>query len=384
MRQQHRDRGADHGAAALAARSRAGAVGLDDPLLARASRSAAERGGSIASSALDDGLARKLAGLVPAHAVGDRPDAGVRACRDSGPRCAAARCRHASRRRYRTWLASICIGHRSSSHQSYSECKASGQHLGEQERGRACAAASARAAGSPRRRWSTRSSPPHRRWRNRRSARRRTRRAASCRCAWRDQCRPSSADHVTAPGDERDRRERTASCSRRASTVSNGRCLLERGEQKLLGRREPVVLRIEVGRRDRRALVGEGEQRQRKVAPDAVERGHERAEHGRAAEFRAEPEAPDRRGQECLLPAVAEPCRLAESPPCIHGSHTSRNARGASDGDEVALGGSFPNRPQRMASRFRSDSGTPAAPADVRGLRIEPPRTDSAARVRRR
>ena len=60
--------------------------------------------------------------------------------------------------------------------------------------------------------------------------------------------------------------------------------------------------------------------------------------------------------------------RLAEMLPCIHGSHTSRNARGANSAMKSRLAGSFPKRPHRMRFRFHSDSGTLAGSPDSSGL----------------
>src|SRR5215813_7189758 len=50
--------------------------------------------------------------------------------------------------------------------------------------------------------------------------------------------------------------------------------------------------------------------------------------------------------------------RLAETPPCIHGSHTLRKSRGANTAMKSLLAASFPNRLQRMAGALNSSRAT--------------------------
>src|SRR5688572_18130643 len=81
--------------------------------------------------------------------------------------------------------------------------------------------------------------------------------------------------------------------------------------------------------------------------------------------------------------------RLAESPPCIHGSHTPRNSRGALMAMKSRLVGSFPYRPhcivalhipwgQRNSRNAGSVSGLCTEPARKRYCNSVPPTTKVA------
>src|SRR5665213_4332342 len=88
--------------------------------------------------------------------------------------------------------------------------------------------------------------------------------------------------------------------------VLKHRIMVQRRKQKSLSHAEPFVLGIDIGRDNWRIGIGYSVQRERIITADAVERGHDRARHRRSADRRTEPEAPDRSGQKCLLPLIAE------------------------------------------------------------------------------
>src|SRR5216683_5180940 len=95
-------------------------------------------------------------------------------------------------------------------------------------------------------------------------------------------------------------------CAERGGHLLEFRIVIERRHQERLGGVEPVILRTELRRRDGGVVVGACKQRQRKIAADAVKRGHESSDHAPAADVGAKPESPDRSGQKRRLPLVGE------------------------------------------------------------------------------
>ena len=228
--------------------------------------------------------------------------------------------------------------------------------------GLACGAPPARAEGSPRRRLSTKPSTPHRPARDPRPGSSRGARGAI------PAGRPSRACR---------RASRTSPSGGRASPASGG----SSGRGLRTGHRSPCRDRARRGENPRRRRTSDPagrvpdagsrpapprrRDREREIAPDPVDRRHEGTRHRHAgADLTAEPEAPDRRAQEHLLPGIAE-MQAARRKPALDPRlpDVEEHAR-RRQGDEIPLRGELAVRGRTAsAPRCRSDSGTPGAPA---------------------